>query len=222
MEVNLEAVKGFIEANKDKAEVGELLGKYVKPTRDAFLEYAKAQENLEGLVPELDRRISKAVEEFKKKGMLSELDKARREAAEETEKRLKKDYKIEEDPAIKRIRELEELVKSTEAEKKREKLTAKVREKVPEELRELLAERLLGEDEERTALIVDDFQKALDKYGQRVIDAKVKTGQFIPSKGGSNDGGGQQFTPEQMKAISKDPVLYAQHRDAIQKQLKGG
>jgi septum formation inhibitor MinC len=222
MEVNLEAVKGFIEANKDKAEVGELLGKYVKPNRDAFLEYAKAQENLEGLVPELDRRISKAVEEFKKKGMLSELDKARREAEEAVEKRLKKEHGIEDDPAIKRARELEERVKQMEAEMKRKELTAKVRDKVPEELRDLLAERLIGEDAARTDLIVDDFVKALDKYGQRVIDAKVKTGQFIPGKGGSNDGGGQQFTPEQMKAISKDPALYAQHRDAIQKQLKGG
>lgn len=221
--MELKEVKAFFEANKDNAEVKSYLSELGKPSKEALVDFAGKPEGLEALQSVFDRERTKAISGFKEKGMQSLLDEERKKVAEETEKKLKKEYKIDEDPAMKRIRELEEKLATEQNEKKREKIMAQIREKLPEEMRDILAARLVDADEDRTRIVTEDFIKALDAYGKKVVEGKVKGGQYTPGKGQGGDGGGiKHYTPEEIAQISKDPAQYAQHRDAIQKQLTGG
>lgn len=221
--MELKDIRAFFDANKEKDDVKAYLSELGKPSKEALIEFAKKQDNLEGLVPELDRRVSKAVEEFKTKGMQKEIEKAVEKAKQETERELKAKHKIIDDPALLEVEKLRKELESERSEKQKEKLRAKIREKLPEELRDF-SDHFIGQDEERTEMVLSNFAKQLDAYGNKLVDAKIKGGKYTP--GGNNNSdktppSGKVWTREEISRMT--PEEYKTHSKEIMDSMsKGG
>lgn len=215
-------VKAFLDSSKDSAEVKAYLAENAKPTKEQLVEMAGKPEGLEALQSVLDRERTKAIDGFKTKGMVAEIEKATAKAVADAEKELKAKHKIHDDPALVEVEKLRKELEQERGEKAKEKLRAKIREAFPEELRDF-ADHFIGPDEERTGIVVENFKKSLDAYGQKIVEGKVKGGQYNPGGKGNNNGApGKIYTREEIANIAKNPQQWDQHREAILQQTTGG
>jgi hypothetical protein len=137
--VNLEEVKQFLEANKDKDDVKTYLGELKQPNGADVEGFLDTEEGRKLLQPRLDQYHSKGLNSWKENNLQKLID-------EEVAKR-----NPSETPEQKRIRELEEKIQQTERENQREKLLNKgVAHASEKGLPTDLVPYFLGEDEETT------------------------------------------------------------------------
>ena len=218
--MELKDIKAFLKANGDNDDVKAYLGELSKPSKEHLVEFAGKPEGLEALQSVFDRERTRAIDGFKQKGMLTEIEKATAKAIADAERAIKEKHKINDDPAIVEVEKLRKELESERNEKKREKLRAKVREKLPEELRDILSDRLLGDDEERTDMILKDFAEKLEAHTNKIVDVKLKGGKYTPNKGSDSTPPGKKWSREEIAKLS--PEEYEKHRGEIMQTMTAG
>jgi hypothetical protein len=161
--MDLQAVKQFLEEQKDNEEVKGYLQGLSQVTLDGATSFLETEEGKKLLQPKLDSHFTKGLETWKS----NNLEKL---VSDEVSKR-----NPSETPEQKRIRELEEKIEKSEAEAIKEKMKNHASTKLNEKkLPIFLVESLLGNDTESTDQNLTKFEEVWNAQIQTVKDAILK------------------------------------------------
>jgi hypothetical protein len=182
MEMDLQAIKKFIEENKESnEEVKAYLGELSTPNVDGVKGFLDTDEGKKLLQPRLDQFYTKGLETWKTNHLQKLLDDA-----------VSKATNPNETPDQKRIRELEEKLANADAEKLRtelrtEALTSLTDKKLPT----FLVDYLLGNDKDATTANLTKFEEVWNAQILSVKDDILKENGTTLDDGGAGGGGNQ-------------------------------
>jgi hypothetical protein len=204
MDLNLEQVQEFLEANKENGEVKGYLGKLSTPSIEGVKGFLESNDEGKKLFQSLsDAKVTQGIESFKKNNLSKLID-------EEVKKRFPE--KDEKDIELENIKA--ELAKM-QSEKTRESLTNKAIKFANEQKLPLdLVDYFIGEDEEKTTGNLTKLKEVFDNHLQLLVDEKLKAG-------GTNLQDGDKpvtLTLEKINGMSEAETL--KNWDAIQSFLK--
>lgn len=191
--MDLNAVKEFIEQNKDNDEVKAYLQGFkqlsVEEVQKFITENTDAKKWFDS---EKDKHFSKGLETWKTNNLQKLIDEAVRKA------------NPEETPEQKQLRELQEKINKMEAEKtyealKNKALTVATEKKIPVSIVDLF----IGEDEESTLSNLVKFEEAMKPYIQEVVEERLKSGAYVPPKDKANGGA---LTKEMLKTMKPEEI----------------
>lgn len=157
--MTIEEIKKFIEENKEDEGVKNLLKEYaVRPSKDELLQDPEIKS-------ELDRRVSKAVENHDKE-----------KVPELVQKRLQEELEKEDGPLKAEVKNIREELnswkqKAEEAEKqrKRQEIKNKAQQKISEKgLPGDMIDFLVTDDEESTEENLSRFEESISKYADKI------------------------------------------------------
>jgi hypothetical protein len=182
MEMDLQAIKKFIEENKESnEEVKAYLGELSTPTVDGVKGFLDTEEGKKILQPRLDSNFTKGLETWKSNHLQKLLDDA-----------VAKAKNPNETPDQKRIRELEEKLAQSDAEKLREQLKNEAVSSLTEKkLPTFLVDYLLGNNSEVTTANLTKFEEVWNSQVQSVKDDILKEHGTTLDDGGAGGGGNQ-------------------------------
>lgn len=187
MEITIQDVREFLEANKESSEVQEVLRVYVpdKPvTPDMVNSYLGTEEGKRLVQPMMDKRVTEALETFKKKTFESEV--SSRVAAE----LLKRNP--EETAEQKRIRELEQNMKRSEEERQAEKLKSQIKDMAFKEGVPLdFIDEIPFASPEHAALYMRRFKQQITDAQTAKVNELLANG-FKPGTGNPKDSSGKK------------------------------
>jgi hypothetical protein len=209
-EVNLDAIKSFIEANKDSEDVKGLLGSFA-PKPELSIDSIKKYLNE---VPEGQSFYDKSKAEHLDTWKKNNLDKIIQDEL--------KNRGVVEDETQKMIRELREEIERGKKETGRANLKVKVKDLAKEKnLPFQLVDYFLGGDEEETVKNIELLETVWAETLKQAVEAKIGSAARTPHQTDKDDAGTitkEQFKkmtyPERVALKQKSPELY-------EKLLKG-
>lgn len=162
--MDLQAIREFLEQNKENPEVKAFLQELRTPTLDDIKRLAEENEEVKTwLQSEKDRHFSKGLETWKQKTLPSII-----------EEEIKKRYP-EETPEQRELRELRQKIAQMEREKQREALRAKTKDlAIEKKLPPNLVDFFIGENEEQTLENLKLLEKVWTESLQNVVGETFK------------------------------------------------
>jgi hypothetical protein len=217
MELTLEQIKEFIEANKESDEVKEYLQGFVKdPSVDEILGKFESDETLKKwLESEKDKHFSKGLNTFKEKTMPGLIE-------QEITKRNPNNKSPEALEVEKALAEIERWKTKTIRESVRnDALKFATDNKLPSEVVDYFISLEIDDDEEGTKskeATMANLTKLKDVWGnhlQQSVNERMKSNGFNPKDNGDNP---KTFTKEQIASMSADEIN--KNWEAVQASLQ--
>jgi len=211
MEITLEDVKKFFEANKDVADVTTYLKELVpeKPlTTDIVNQFLGTTDGKQLIQPLMDKRVTEALDTFKKKTFESEVN--ARVAAE----LLKRNP--EETTEQKRIRELEENQKRMNEEREMERLKSHIKdmafkEKVPLDF----IENIPFTSPEQAALYMRRYKQEIEDAKTAKVNELIASG-FKPGAGNQKESSGKL----DLSKMSEKELIELEMNNKLDEQIR--
>lgn len=178
--MDLQAVKTFLEEQKDNEEVKVYLQGLSQVTPEGVKTYLDTEDGKRLLQPKLDQYYTKGLETWKSNHLQKLIDEA-----------VSKATNPNETPEQKRIRELEEKIANSEAESLRKELKANALTHLSDKkLPTFLVDYLLGKDKEVTDQNLVKFEEVWNSQVQTVKDEILKDNGTTLDEGSSGNSGG--------------------------------
>lgn len=185
IEITLEQVKEFLSQNKDKAELITIisdLGIQIPVTSEAFEAFSETKEGQELLQPKFDKRVTQAIDTYKKGKFESEVK--ARVAAE-----LLK-VNPSETPEQKQLREMREEMQKDKQDRERERLQAQIKEKAFEEkINPAFISGINFNSVEEAALYMKNLKVEFEGIEKKVTNDLLANGSYKPKAGETKDKG---------------------------------
>ncbi|MCM3394862.1 MULTISPECIES: DUF4355 domain-containing protein [Cytobacillus] len=177
--MDLQAVKTFLEEQKENEEVIAYLQGLSKVTPEGAKAYLDTEEGKKILQPKLDQNFTKGLETWKSNHLQKLID-----------EEVAKVKNPNETPDQKRIRELEEMIANDRAEKLRSDLkSSAVTSLTDKKLPTFLVDYLIGRDEEVTTQNLTKFEEVWTTQIQAVKDEILKENGTTIDEGASSGSG---------------------------------
>lgn len=210
MDLNLQQVQEFINANQGNEEVKNYLQGLNKITLDGVKNYLETQEDGKGYLQSYtDSKVSKGIETFKQNN-LSKL----------VEEEIKK--RNPQDPKDLEIQELKQKFEELEKEKARESLLVKASKIAKEKnIPNDILEYFIGSDEEITMNNLTTLEKSLADYSRVVRTQILSEGSYTPKKNFNSNTIINPYAKEtfsltqQMELERNNPTLATQYKSQI-------
>lgn len=184
----IEEVKVFLEENKGKVEVEELLKGYVNPEKvinlEAFRKFAEANdEGKKFLNSYADSRVTGALKTYEEKTLIEKL--------KAHEEEVKKKYEVKETPEQKVLKEMQDKLLKMEMDSRKDKLKLHAITKAKEaKLPEFLIDHVDGESEEVVNTKIESLSKrwseTLESTVKAQVEERLKTKVRDPKDGGKS------------------------------------
>ncbi|MGD6831428.1 DUF4355 domain-containing protein [Sutcliffiella halmapala] len=185
--MDLQAVKKFLEEQKENEDVKSYLQELSKVTVDGVNTFLETEEGKKFLQPTLDRYHTKSLESWKNNNLQKLIDDG-----------VSK-LNPSETPEQKRIRELEEKIEKAESERTRETLKNKALSTLSEKkLPTFLLEHLIGQDEDSTTQSLTKFEEVWNAQLQSVKQELLKENGTTISGSSSNSDNYKGLNPTQL------------------------
>lgn len=208
--MTFEEVKEFFAENKEKEEVQGFLKELVpeKPlTTDTVNQFLGTTEGKQFIQPLMDKRVTEALETFKKKTFESEVN--ARVAAE----LLKRNP--EETPEQKRIRELEQNMKRAEEERAVEKLRGQIKDLAfKEQVSPDFIDEIPFQSPEQAALYIRRFKQQIEDAKTAKVNELLASG-FKPGTGNQKESSGKR----DISKLSQKELIELEMSGELDKEL---
>lgn len=204
--MDLQAVKQFLEEQKDNEDVKGYLQGFSQVTPDGVKSFLDTDEGKKVLQPRLDSFFTKGLETWKSNNLQKLVE-------EEVTKR-----NPSETPEQKRIRELEEKYEKAEKERTREMLKNKALSTFSEKkLPTFFIDYLIGENEDSTTANLTKFEEV---WNNQKVEFLKNTGQSFGNQGNNPPNNQNTVTKEQFaKMTYSDRVKLANENPELYKAL---
>ena len=206
-------VKTFIEEHKGEEEVSGFLKTLVPEpavTTDVVNKFLGTEEGKRLVQPLMDKRVTEALDTFKKKTFESEVQ--ARVAAE----LLKRNP--EETPEQRRIRELEENMKKSEEERANERLKAQIKDLAfKEQVSPDFIDEIPFSSPEQAALYIRRFKQMVTDAQTAKINELLANGSFKPGAGNQHESSQKR----DLSKLSRDELIAMEIDGKLDEQIKG-
>lgn len=211
-ELTFEDVKKFLEIKKDDAEVVQYIRTLVPeslPTTEQVNQFLGTSEGKLLIQPLMDKRVTEAIDTFKKKTFESEVQ--ARVAAE----MLKRNP--EETPEQKRIRELEENMRRQEEERTQERLKSQIKDLAFKEAIPLdFVEDIPFGSPEQASLYFRRFKQQIEDAKTAKVNELLANG-FKPGAGAQKESNGKR----DLSKLSEKELVELEMAGELDKELGG-